>query len=105
MFTSTIALAQTQAEMNQEAINDFKTADAELNKVYKLVLSKLDEKQKKNLIIAQKNWINFRDAHCNFQADLYEGGTIQPLIRYSCLASKTNDRIDDLNEILADLNL
>ena len=92
--------AQTQAEMNQTAKKDFELVDAELNKVYKEVIKLLSEKENQLLIKAQRDWIKFRDSHCEFEANEYEGGSIQPLIYSSCLTERTKDRIKDLKSIL-----
>lgn len=105
LFTfSTTLLAQTQAEMNQTAINNFNKADNELNLVYKKLLKKLTEKEKDLLVTAQKNWIKFRDSKCAFEKEEYNGGSIQPLIYYTCLAECTNDRTKDLKKNLDDRN-
>ncbi|HEY1195070.1 lysozyme inhibitor LprI family protein [Flavobacterium sp.] len=100
-FSSTL-LAQTQAEMDQTAINDYKKADNELNLVYKKLMKQLSEKEKKLLIVAQKDWIKFRDSKCNFEQKEYEGGTIQPVIYYACLMECTNKRTEDLKANLED---
>ena len=97
---STHLFAQTQAEMNQTAIENFKKADNELNQVYKKLVKKLNEKEKKLLITAQKNWIRFRDSKCEFEKEEYNGGSIQPLIHYTCLTECTEDRIKDLKRNL-----
>lgn len=94
--------AQTQMEINQTAHNDFKKADTELNKVYKQVMKILNEKEKKLMIKAQKDWLTFRDSHCEFEIEQYVGGSIQPLIHSNCLTELTNDRIEDLKAILKD---
>lgn len=90
------AHAQTQAEMNQTAAKGYYKADAELNKVYKVLLSKLDEKGKSLLIKAENDWIKYRDSHCKFEASFYEGGSMQPMIYSGCLESVTMDRIKEL---------
>ena len=59
--------AQTQAEMNQTAAQGYYKADAELNKVYKVLMSKLDENGKALLIKAENDWIKYRDSHCKFK--------------------------------------
>ncbi len=92
--------AQTQAKMNQTAITSYKKADTELNKVYQKVLKILSESEKTLFIKAQKDWLKFRDSHCNFEIEQYKGGSIQPLIFYNCLEEKTRQRINDLNSIL-----
>lgn len=96
--------AQTQAEMNKTAYEDFKKADEELNKVYKKVIEVLGREEKQLLIKAQKNWIKFRDSHCAFEIEQFKGGSIQPLIYAICLTERTNDRIEDLKTILEDKN-
>jgi uncharacterized protein YecT (DUF1311 family) len=88
--------AQTQAEMNQTAAKGYYKADAELNKVYKVLMSKLDEKGKSLLIKAENDWIKYRDSHCKFEASFYDGGSMQPMIYSSCLESVTMDRIKEL---------
>jgi uncharacterized protein YecT (DUF1311 family) len=104
LSTSFNSLAQTQAEMNQTANNDFKKADAKLNKFYKQVMKILNEKEKKLMVLAQKDWVKFRDSHCKFEIEQYDGGSIQPLLYSTCLTDRTNDRIEDLKEILNDKN-
>jgi uncharacterized protein YecT (DUF1311 family) len=92
--------AQTQYEMNQTAAQGYFKADAELNKVYKILMSKLDEKGKSLLINAENDWIKYRDAHCKFEASFYEGGSMQPMIYSSCLESLAMDRIKELKDAI-----
>ena len=56
--------AYTQKELNQCSGIDYKTADAELNRVYKLIrkIYKDDARFLKKMKVAQRNWIKFRDA-------------------------------------------
>jgi uncharacterized protein YecT (DUF1311 family) len=92
--------SQTQAEMNQTAAQGYYKADAELNKVYKMLMSKLDENGKSLLIKAENDWIKYRDSHCKFEASFYEGGSMQPMIYSSCLESETINRIKELKEAI-----
>ena len=57
-------------------------------------------KEKALLIKAQKNWIAFRDSDCEFAISAYEGGSIQPLIKYTCLTEATQKRIEELENYL-----
>lgn len=98
------AVAQTQAEMNRTAQNDFKKADAQLNTLYQKVMKILSGKEKHLMIQAQKDWIKFRDSHCKFEIEQYEGGSIQPLMYATCLTEKTKQRIADLKAILEEQN-
>jgi uncharacterized protein YecT (DUF1311 family) len=96
--------AQTQSEMNQCAYEEYKKADAELNKTYQQLLPKLEAARQERLKTAQRAWIAFRDADCEYEAAEYEGGSMQPLIRYSCLESATRNRTAQLRGFLKDLN-
>ncbi|MFM7015041.1 MAG: lysozyme inhibitor LprI family protein [Bacteroidota bacterium] len=100
LLVANIANAQTQAEMNQTAAQGYYKADTELNKVYKLLMSKLDENGKNLLIKAENDWIKYRDSHCKFEASFYEGGSMQPMIYSGCLESLTADRIKELKEAI-----
>jgi len=93
LFLSNLSFAQTQLEMNQAADAKFKKADAELNKVYKQLMTMLDKNEKQLLIIAEKDWLKFRDSHCKFETAQYDGGSIQPLIYSTCLEDLTQKRI------------
>nr|WP_315145857.1 lysozyme inhibitor LprI family protein [uncultured Flavobacterium sp.] len=95
-------VAENLFHLNKIAHNDFKKADAELNKVYKQVMKILNEKEKKLMIKAQKDWLMFRDSHCEFEIEQYDGGSIQQLIHSNCLTERTRDRIEDLKAILKD---
>lgn len=96
--------AQTQAEMTTTAMNDFKKVDKELNIVYNKLLKMLTSEEKKLLVKAQKDWIKFRDSHCEFEILEFGGGSIEPLIKYNCLQDKTEERIEDLNSAINSRN-
>ena len=88
--------AQTQGEMNDSAYISYKKTDAELNKVYQQLLKGLNKKEKKMLIETEKDWLKFRDSHCDFEAEENEGGSIQPLVWSMCMENRTKARIEDL---------
>jgi uncharacterized protein YecT (DUF1311 family) len=104
LFYSYNLSAQTQAEMNKSAYEDFKKADAELNRYYKKIIDVLDVNEKQLMVKAQKDWLKFRDSHCNFEIEQYKGGSISPLIFSTCLTERTNARIEDFKTILQDMN-
>lgn len=99
---STQMHAQSQSEMNMQALKSYEEADAELNKVYKELVALLDSKEKALLVKAQREWIKFRDADCVFVANDFEGGSMQPLIYSTCLESNTKQRTAQLKSILED---
>ena len=102
--TDPCASAQTQAEMNQCAGREYKTADAELNQVYRQLITKLDEQEKAQLKEAQTAWLKYRDANCEFVADQYRGGTIRPMIHGLCLAEMTRNRTSEIRSQIKDRN-
>src|SRR5262245_60054345 len=81
---------------------DFKTADMELNRVYKEVLSvyKDDKDFIKNLRIAQQAWLKFRDAHLEAlypKADKQAAyGSVYPMCAGNVLAGLTEARTKQL---------
>jgi uncharacterized protein YecT (DUF1311 family) len=92
-----VAFAQTQMEINQEAADKYKKADLDLNKVYKQLMSITKDQKKKDLLIkAQRAWIIYKEAHCNYEESFYEGGSMQPTVYFSCLQEVTEERIKQL---------
>ena len=92
---------QTQMAMNMCAGQDYQAADEELNAVWaELREARQDRPSWQPILDAQRLWIPFRDAHCEAEAAPYEGGSIQPLIRLSCLAVVTEQRTAQLRELL-----
>jgi len=90
------ANAQTQADMTICWGNQYKTADAKLNQVYRQFTAKLDDAEKTQLKTAQTAWLKYRDANCEFVGDQYKGGTMRPMIAAICLADVTDNRTKEL---------
>ena len=96
--------AQTQADMNICWGNEYKKADATLNKTYQQLVAMLDEEQKLQLKTAENAWLKYRDAHCEFVADQYKGGSMRPMIAAICLADVTSNRATELKNQIKDRN-
>ncbi len=96
------ANASDQATMNQCAGQEYKAADKELNAVYQQITARLKDNAegKKLLVNAQRAWIGFRDAECNFSASGVAGGSVYPLIYSNCLKSVTKVRTEALKQYL-----
>ncbi|MAC77179.1 MAG: urease [Rhodobacteraceae bacterium] len=91
----------TQIELNECAAADYKTADAELNAVWKRAKAYYDRiGHGGDLLDAQRKWLAFRDATCQVEIMPYDGGSIQPLIYSSCLTRTTRHRTEDLTQML-----
>jgi uncharacterized protein YecT (DUF1311 family) len=80
----------------------FKAADTALNQTYAEIQKRLadDADGKKRLTVAQKAWIGFRDAECDFQTFNAKDGSIYPMIVSECLTAMTKKRTEELNVYL-----
>lgn len=96
---------QTQQEMNVCAARDFRSADEELNRTWLVAQARAREKDRDRgpprdnyaaLLESQRAWLRYRDSECARRALPYREGTIVPLIRSSCLADLTRQRIEQL---------
>ena len=95
------AFGQTQLEMNQEEQNKYLKADKKLNNVYNQILKeyKSDTEFIKNLKIAQRIWIQFRDAEMKLKyPDREQGyyGSIHPMCLSIYLTELTEERTKKL---------
>jgi uncharacterized protein YecT (DUF1311 family) len=71
-------------------------ADAKLNTVYKEVRSHLQAEDAERLTKTQRLWLQYRDANCTAERDLYEGGTAKYPAYFACLESMTRARTREL---------
>lgn len=93
--------ASTTSAMRACANASYEAAQRELDSAYQNLLRRLDSSQKQKLRVAQKAWLQYRDANAEFQASLAQGGTLAPLIRTTVLAEMTKARASELkNESL-----
>ena len=104
--------AQATSTMLRCTAEALRRADNELNRWYKAVMSKVDERAKKleaaglespalrsRLIEAQRAWLLFRDKSCAVEESIYGEGSFAPLAKSSCLARTTWARVEDLQGI------
>lgn len=106
-----------QQEMNYCAAKDYEAADAELNAVWKDAVAaavQYDKDLKEmgddgrpgyedTLRKAQRAWITYRDAWCDYEGFEARGGTLEPLLIAGCLADLTRTRTKDLKDVLEGL--
>ena len=95
---------QTTLEMRVCAGKSYEAADKKLNQVYRQLRPKLNAKQQKRLVDAQTAWIQFRDKSCAFEAGEVEGGTLEPVLKLSCLTDVTQQRVKNLEGYLKMVN-
>ena len=89
--------AGTNAALTQCLFEASKTRDFELNRLYAFVRKTLDGADLEKLIVAQRLWVQFRDANCEAAYGLYGGGSAGPMVRAACLEKVTRERIKGLN--------
>ena len=92
----------SQAELDDCFGKSFKASDAQLNALYKQIEGRLkdDVATTRLLVTAQKAWLAFRDAECDFLSSAATGGTIRPMIDTICREGLTRKRIDDFKTYL-----
>jgi len=91
--------AQTTIEMGECAGREYQKADAELNSVYRQLMSSLSDRESESALkTAQQAWLKYRDANCEFETFDSRGGTIHPVAYSFCLAHMTSTRTKELRE-------
>lgn len=96
---------------------EYETADAELNRLWPDVVAaaKLSDEYVGDLArergvpttlealrTAQRAWISFRDAQCEYEAYEMFGGTGQPMVGSLCLARLTRERVEFFKQALSE---
>ena len=71
-------------------------ADAKLNVLYKEIHNRLQPEDVERLTRTQRLWLQFRDANCTAERELYDGGTAKYPAYYACLESMTRSRTREL---------
>ena len=94
--------ASTQLEMNLCNARAAKRAEALLEALLKELGATLENTQRDELLRVQNMWVKYRDAHCEWQASFFEGGSIQPTMHAGCIAALTAARIDELRTDLCE---
>lgn len=92
--------ATTTIEMLECLTQEYEKADAELNRVYRELVSRLSKSRQTKLRDAQRAWIVFRDKSAEFEASAEEGGSMANLVRLLEMSERTKRRVYELREIL-----
>ena len=90
--------AGTTSEMRECANASYEVAQRELDSAYQNLIAHLDSSQRLKLRVAQKAWLQYRDANAQFHFSLAQGGTLAPLIRTSVLTEMTQARASELKK-------
>ncbi len=71
-------------------------ADAELNALDQNIRAKLDASEVQQFVTAERLWMQYRDANCVAERDLYGGGTASGPAYLGCLEAMTRKRAKEL---------
>ncbi len=77
---------------------EFLRQDAQLNKAYQALMANLTEPRREKLKQAQRIWLKYRDANCDFYADP-DGGTMAQVSANNCMLSTTAERARELESL------
>jgi uncharacterized protein YecT (DUF1311 family) len=78
---------------------ELKQHDDSLNKSYRALLAKLTPQRRQQLVKAQRAWVAFRDANCDFYFDP-NGGSAARLSASSCILTTTAERAKEVKNLL-----
>jgi uncharacterized protein YecT (DUF1311 family) len=85
-----------QLEWNICTANEAANLDRRLGQLLAQISSRADSARRAQLESVQEKWKVFRDADCQWQADAFSGGSIQPVVYSQCITALTRARIQDL---------
>jgi uncharacterized protein YecT (DUF1311 family) len=77
----------------------YRAADRGLNQTYSRISKVLQPDDLERLKVTQRLWIQFRDATCTAESNLYNGGTASAPAHSACLEELTRQRAADLKTI------
>ena len=86
----------TGAEETACFYSAYQKSDAALNQFYRRVLTVVDGEELTKMKAAQRLWIQFRDANCSAEYELYAGGSAAPMVKFACLEAVTRHRTEEL---------
>jgi uncharacterized protein YecT (DUF1311 family) len=72
-------------------------ADRELNLLYQRIRTILSPADQAKLQTAERLWVQFRDANCAAERELYDGGSAAPMVYAACLWADTRQRTTELS--------
>jgi uncharacterized protein YecT (DUF1311 family) len=89
-----------QLTMNTCAEKDYKASDKKLNDTYHALMAAISKPGQAKLQKAQRSWVAYRDAQCDFDTMGTSTGSIHPMIQLACLSGLTQMQTEHLNQQL-----
>lgn len=98
--------ARTQHDLNVCAAETYARADTVLNERWQQLVRSLSRQPRRVEVLrtAQRAWIRFRDAQCEFEGLEFDGGSMQPMVELLCMADLTEQRANELAAMLGQAN-
>lgn len=104
---------QVQQEMNWCAAQEYERADTALNAQWRETAAAMKERDAtldssrdtrpgyfETLLAAQCAWLEYRDAHCRSAGYSARGGSLEPLLVGTCKAELTEERTEQLRNLI-----
>ncbi|SMY05889.1 lysozyme inhibitor LprI family protein [Flavimaricola marinus] len=92
---------QTQMQMNDCSYDNWETADAELNRLWRILKPAADARgQGAALLRQQRAWLAERDRRCEAERDQFAGGSIAPQVYWTCMEARTLERNREFRTML-----
>ena len=85
-----------QRDWNICTANEAAKLDRRLDQLLAQISARADSTRRAELVSVQDKWKMFRDADCQWQADAFSGGSIQPAVYSECVIVLTTARITEL---------
>lgn len=95
---------ETTLGMKECIAEETNKQDKRLNSAYKKVLKSLSSKRQAQLKKAQRAWVAYRDAECEYLHDP-DGGTLAGVISANCYMDKTAQRATELESSMEEGNV
>jgi uncharacterized protein YecT (DUF1311 family) len=92
--------APTQIAMDECIGKNLKAADQKLNETYRALLAKVSKDGAEQLRRAQRAWVGWRDAQCEFDNMSTRGGSIHSSMVAMCVEHFTREQTKHLDEQL-----
>jgi len=79
--------------------------DAEINALSRTIFARLfDNASRADYVSAAGAWLAYRRADCQSMSDIFEGGTLAPVVDAQCQAARNDQRVKDLRAFVANLS-
>lgn len=94
--------ASAQDALHVCAANAAHDAERRLAALVQEVATQVGPTRAAELKRVQAVWLEYRNQHCAWDSEAFEGGSMKPMWQAGCIAALTEDRIDELKTSLCD---